>query len=154
MGVRRATTSDLDRLLELWKSMWAVHADQDPRFEASPAAEPVMRAWFESDLENDRAVILVAESGSRIVGFARAMVMENPPVVPAQTFGYLSDLSVEDDARGEGRGTELVKACHEWFRSMGVPYAEVNVAVRNPQSRAFYEKCGYRAFIDRMRLEL
>ncbi len=59
--VRRARTEDLDDLVLLWREMWEFHVPFDPRFEITAAADLVMGKWFEETLQNDRAVLFVAE---------------------------------------------------------------------------------------------
>jgi len=152
--VRRATEADLGRIVELWVEMWRLHAGRDRRFEASPAAPAVVRSWIQGDLGDSRIAVLVAEEGGRVIGFARAYLMENPPVVLETAFGYVSDLAVEAAARGRGAGAELLKACHDWLRGQGIKHVEVNVSIQNSEARSFYERHGYSPFIDRLRAEL
>jgi GNAT superfamily N-acetyltransferase len=152
--IRRATEADLGRIVELWDQMWRFQAMRDPRFEASPAAAAVVHSWVAGDLADDRIAVFVSEEAGGVIGFARAYVMEIPPVVIETTFGYLSDLVVDEAARGRGIGAALVGACHEWLRAMGVRHVEVNVSVRNPEAREFYEGRGYVPFVDRLRAEL
>lgn len=152
--IRRATEADVGRIVDLWDQMWRLEAARDPRLEASPAAPAVVQTWVNGDLSDDRIAVFVAEDRNGVIGFARAYVMENPPVVLETAFGYLADLCVDATARGRGIGTALVAACHDWFRARGLRHVEVNVSVRNPEARRFYERQGYAAFIDRLRVDL
>ena len=47
-----------------------------------------------------------------------------------------------------------MEAAHAWFRSLGIPYVEVNVSVKNELARTFWRKQGYADFLERLRLQL
>ena len=55
----------------------------------------------------------------------------------------LDDVSVKDDRRGRGVGTELVKQLKEQLRHEAVTRIDVAVHVENPAARRFYEKAGF-----------
>jgi ribosomal protein S18 acetylase RimI-like enzyme len=151
--VRRARAEDLDPILRLWREMWDFHAPFDPRFAATPAADRVMSGWIGESLDNPRAAVFVAEADRGVVeGYVLAMILENPPVLPHQFYGYVSEISVRD--RRRGLGTRLLDAVHAWFREHRLPYAEVNVSVRNDVARSFWRRRGYGEFLERLRLEL
>jgi ribosomal protein S18 acetylase RimI-like enzyme len=151
--VRRARTEDVEPIVRLWREMWEFHAPLDPRFEISPAADFVMEKWVEESLQSQRAALFVAEeSPGALEGYCHAMILENPPVVPWQFYGYVSEVAVH--RRREGVGTRLLEAAHAWFREKGLPYAEVNVSVKNPVARGFWRKQGYSEFLERLRREL
>ena len=152
MIVRRARAEDLDALVRLWRAMWDAHAP-DPRFAATPVADRVMSGWIEENLLNPRAAIFVAErSPGAVEGYCLAMILENPPVLPQQFYGYVSEISVDEKSRGTG--ARLLEAAHAWFRENSLPYAEVNVSVRNDGARRFWRRHGYGEFLERLRLEL
>ena len=133
--------------------MWDDHVPFDPRFRATPAAETVMAGWIEENMASTRAAVLVAEQAPGAVeGYCLAMILENPPVLPHQFYGYVSEISVREKRRGTGAA--LLRAAHAWFREQGLPYAEINVSVRNDAARAFWRRHGYGDFLERLRIEL
>lgn len=151
--VRRAKIEDVEPIVRLWREMWEFHVPLDPRFEISPAADLVMEKWIEESLQNPRAAVFVAEqTPGALEGYCHAMILENPPVVPALQYGYLSELAVR--RRREGIGTRLLEAAHAWFREKNLPYVEVNVSVRNAVAGKFWRKQGYGEFLERLRREL
>jgi ribosomal protein S18 acetylase RimI-like enzyme len=151
--IRRARTEDVEPVVRLWREMWEFHSPLDPRFAISPAADLVMEKWIEENLQNPRSAVLVAESApGALLGYCHAMILENPPVVPWLQYGYVSELAVH--GRRRGIGTRLLEAAHAWFREQKLPYAEVNVSVRNAVARSFWRKQGYSEFLERLRREL
>ncbi len=153
MRVRPGRAEDLDQVVRLWRQMWDFHAPLDQRFQATPAAEVVMSGWYREHLHAERSALLVAEeSPGDLEGYCLAVILENPPVVPWQFYGCLSEIAVRRPGRGVGG--LLLGAAHEWFRGKGVPYVEVSVSVMNQGARRFWRRHGYREFLERLRLEL
>ncbi len=140
-------------LVGLWREMWDFHAKTDPRYALSPLAEKVMTAWIEENLRSERSRILIAWEG-KPVGYVTGMILENPPILPWQFYGFVSEIAVTASARRRGVGARLLTELHHWFRAHRLPYVEVNVSVRNALSRSFWGKSGYTDFLERLRLEL
>ena len=139
--------------MRLWREMWEFHLPLDPRFEISPSANIVMAKWIEDALQSDRSAIFVAEEAPGAVeGYCHAMIQEYPPIVLRTRFGYVSEVAVH--RRRQGVGSRLLETAHAWFREKGLPYAEVNVSVKNAVALGFWKKHGYTEKIDRLRLEL
>jgi GNAT superfamily N-acetyltransferase len=133
--------------------MWDFHTPLDPRFQATPAAETVMSGWIEAQMGHERAAVLVAEdTPGELEGYCLAMILENPPVLPWQFYGYVSEISARHPGRGVG--SRLLEAAHAWFREKGITYVEVNVSVRNEVSRRFWRRHGYGEFLERLRRDL
>ena len=57
----------------------------------------------------------------------------------------LDDVSVKEDRRGQGVGTQLLKQLKEELRRANVMRIDVAVHVDNPEARHFYEKLGFSA---------
>lgn len=55
----------------------------------------------------------------------------------------LDDVSVKEDRRGKGVGTELVDQLKDQLRREGVSRIDVAVHMENPDARRFYEKTGF-----------
>lgn len=153
MNVRRARAEDVPALVRLWREMWDYHEKLDPRYEASPLADTVMTAWIADHLRSERCCVFLAEDPEPI-GYVSGMLLENPPVLPTQFFGFISEVAVTEKARRRGVGERLVEEMHAWFREKRVPYVEVNVSVRNAVSRTFWRKRGYTEFLEHLRREL
>ena len=55
----------------------------------------------------------------------------------------LDDVSVKDDRRGKGVGTELMERLKDQLRKEKVTRIDVAVHMENPDARRFYEKAGF-----------
>ena len=151
MLTRRATMGDLDAVVALWREMWDFNARLDPRMSASPVADSIQRGWIGDHLESERSLVLVAQDGRDVVGYALATILENPPIVMHQFYGYVAEMAVAAARRRSGVGTLLLDGVHAWFRTKGLPYAEVTASARNQVSRGFWRKQGYSDFVERLR---
>ncbi|MHC4608015.1 MAG: GNAT family N-acetyltransferase [Planctomycetota bacterium] len=155
MVVRPAASPDVPRIVALWREMWDLHAKLDPpRYVATPAAEQVIDGWVRDSVREDRSVVLVAEDGGEIAGYLLGMILENPPVVPHQFFGYVSELAVAERKRGAGVGRALLAAAEEWFRAQGLSLVELSVSERNEDAVRFWKREGFSDYLLRLRKEL
>lgn len=150
--IRPATVRDIPACVRLWEEMWSYHRALDPRYEVTPMALKVMGAWIGDRIQDPRSIVLVA--GDPPAGYVLGMILENPPIVPWQFYGHISEMAVTAAQRRRGTGAKLLAAAHAWFKSQGCAYVEAQVSVRNPISRAFWRKHGYTDFIERLRIEL
>ena len=151
--IRRARAEDVESIVRLWREMWEFHVPLDPRFEVTAAADVVMEKWIEESLQSSRSALFVAERApGSPEAYCHAMILENPPIVPWQFYGYVSEVAVR--RRRGGLGTRLIEAAHAWFREKGLPYAEVNVSVRNAVARSFWRRQGYSEFLERLHRKL
>ncbi len=100
--------------------------------EADPDAAWQLRAG------SDDRVVIVAESGSRLVGMAsggRAPVDENA--------AGLYSMWVEPAARGSGVAAAIVAAVIDWAREAGYPVMGLGVTTTNARAIALYERLGF-----------
>lgn len=154
MNLRPAVAADIPALVDLWREMWDANRRSDPRLEASPIAESVMAAWMEDQLRSERCRIVVGEAEGRLAGYAAAIIRENPPVVPDQFTGLVTEICVTGTHRRSGLGSRLLEELHLWFRVKHIRQVEVEVSVRNAAARSFWRRHGYGEFIERLRLDL
>ncbi len=63
--------------------------------------------------------------------------------------GYVSELFVEETARGQGAGTELIRAVQAEAKERGCSRLVVlNNRQRESYKRGFYRKCGWEERLD------
>lgn len=55
----------------------------------------------------------------------------------------LDDVSVKEDRRGKGVGSELLEQLKEQLRREAITRIDVAVHLENPSARRFYEKAGF-----------
>ncbi|WP_170317807.1 GNAT family N-acetyltransferase [Paroceanicella profunda] len=103
-------------------------------------AAPHLR-WLEGWVAESGGVILVAESGDTLLGFAVCGIStEGGYHLPERLrrHGEVSDLYVEDPARGRGVGRALLDAAAEAFRSRGLARMTITAMRGNPETVKVY----------------
>lgn len=130
--VRPAREQDLDAIVDLF-----VEVAAEGRWIATelPVDRPRRRQRLSEALHQERAVVLVAEAGGRIVGQLRMDLA-----------GYgVADLGmlVSEGWRGRGVGSALLRAGIDWARGAGAHKIALQVWPHNTAAIALYEKFGF-----------
>jgi len=98
------------------------------------------RERLEAFAEHPRAIGLVAECGSELLGeLTLRAISQRRAVAHVATLG----MSVRADARGQGIGRALLDAALEWAPTAGLTRIELYVYARNLRAIALYEKAGF-----------
>ena len=130
--VRPAREQDLDAIVELF-----VEVAAEGRWigTEAPVDRDRRRRRLAETLAEERAVVLVAEAGGRIVG---QLGME------LARYG-VADLGmlVADGWRGRGVGNALLREGIEWARGAGAHKVALQVWPHNAAAIALYEKFGF-----------
>lgn len=121
---------------------------------------PGDRAW-ERYLEHiadvshraDRASVLVAVDGGRIVGSATVELGEridddDAPLAPDEA--HIRMLGVHPAARGRGAARALMAACFDLARREGRSRVTLHTTHRMKAAQAMYERMGFRRLADRV----
>jgi GNAT superfamily N-acetyltransferase len=150
--IRPAADDDLPALHGLYEEFHGFHVDGLGDRLRVPAAHEVDRAELDTALraliERDDRLLLVADDGGRLVGFAEAYVDEpsrSPFVVPRAS-ATLQSLLVTSAARGTGLGRALVAATEQWAASRGARELHLKTWEFDAGPLAFYESLGYATF--------
>lgn len=150
--IRPATIADAPAVGELWAQLVAFHLELDesmPR-PARRGAQLYARR-IASQVDDPQTCTLVAVVDDRIVGYVMGMLVDLlPDVFEQEMGGFLADIYVQPEYRGQGVGRELVHGLEGWFRQQGLRQYEWYVAARNTAGRAFWQAVGGREVMIRM----
>ncbi|MDW8011156.1 MAG: GNAT family N-acetyltransferase, partial [Sulfolobales archaeon] len=83
------------------------------------------------------SLFLVAECGSRVVGYVVGVVENGDK-------GHLTSIAVDREYRGRGLGKSLIREFEVRIKSSGVFRVYLEVSVRNEVAISLYKKLGYR----------
>ncbi|HET7824589.1 MAG TPA: GNAT family N-acetyltransferase, partial [Anaeromyxobacter sp.] len=100
--------------------------------------------WLGKELANPRAAVLVAMSGSEVVGYAYGRIEPRDWNTLRDRCGVGVDLWVEPRARGGGVGARLVEALADALADLGAGRVVIDVAARNPEAARLFERLGFR----------
>ena len=156
MIIRRARPDDTASIGALWLELVAYHRQLD---EAMPVAADDGVHRYESrigsQIDDPYSCVLVAEADGQVVGYVTAMIVDMlPDVFLAESTGFLGDIYVQPDRRGQGIGRDLVQAVKDWLRARGVHNLEWYVAAENADGLRFWRAMGGRAIMLRMQTRI
>ncbi len=144
--IRDATPEDRPALARMMQGLnqfeGAITGDR--LTDAENAAKHV--SYLEDVVMDDGGCVLVADLGGAAVGFLVAFIEEDDGhylKLEARKHGYISDLFVEDAARGKGVARALIAKAENLFREMGIKKMQIGVLAANEGARTVYEKAGY-----------
>lgn len=130
VAVRNSVSSDW---LRLWPLLRAMGTAED---------EETGRATYDALVGDARWLIVVAESGGDLVGYAAAQ--DYGPRLRATSagrFGRLHDVYVVKDYRRQGVGRSLMRAVESWA---AVRVSFLHWQAHHERAAPFYERLGYR----------
>lgn len=126
--VRRATPADAEAIARLLTQL------------GYPTAAPDVPRRVERLMAGDRAVILLAERDSLVIGLATAHILcvLNRP----RDVAWITALVVDEAARGSGVGRVLVEAVEGFARQSGCERLSVTTQAHRTDAHAFYLRVG------------
>ena len=156
-AVRRATRFDMPAVAQLAASLVRFHHQLDPRrFLCLEPLEPGYERWLTHELDNPKAVVLVAETPPHphapahahkppaILGYAYGRMEPRDWNALLDTAGVLHDLYVADNARTQGVGAALVNTIARELKTLGAPHIILHTATQNAAAQRLFEKLGFR----------
>lgn len=152
--IRTANAHDVDAIGELWLQLLAYHRQIDPENMPEPAPDGARRYAVRvgDSLDDTHTRVFVAEDDGRVVGYVMGVIVDMvPETFIAARSGFLADIYVLSDYRGQGVGRALVEAFRGWLQGRGVTHYEWFVAEKNAEARAFWQKVGGIDVMIRMR---
>ena len=128
---RKAEMTDSQRIGELYKEMLRnVYQAED--------ADESENGQFDKFFSGSEDLIYVAQFQNEVVAFLAIEVYREAGYV------YLNDLSVTEEYRGKGIGTQLIRMAEDYSRSLGIPAIVFHVEKINERAHQLYRKLGYR----------
>lgn len=156
VSVRPAKPGDLQAIGRLGALLVRVHHEFDPqRF--IPATSDTERgyAWFiGTQLEEPKAVVLVAERGGDVIGYTYAGIEGRDYMALRGPAGALYDIVVDPQHRERGIGRMLLDATLAALKELGAPRVVLSTADRNEAARKFFAHAGFRPTMIEMTREL
>lgn len=114
------------------------------------------RTWDEYEVveffTGDSDLCLVADDGTKIVGFVLATTIEKRR--SAWKYGYLVWIGVDEEYRGRNIGTRLFKEFLSLMEENRVRMLLVDIEAENEEAGAFFKKMGFHSPQDHIYLSL
>jgi GNAT superfamily N-acetyltransferase len=137
--------SDAGAIAELLRALgWFPHLKSEP-FETT--RQRIASRLSLCHLNDSHSAYVAEESVGGVMGYATVHWM--PTLFLSGPEGYVSELFVEERARGQGAGTKLVQAVQEEAKERECSRLVVlNQRRRESYKRGFYRKCGWEERLD------
>lgn len=137
MEIRQATEADIEPIEQVARETWETDY---PDILHRETIEEEVEEWYNDDqleieLEEEDAILLVAEIDGEVVGFTHA--------VRRRRTGYILRVYTSPDHRGEGVGSELLTKARDVLLTRGVDNVRAMVLAENEPGNAFYESFGF-----------
>lgn len=147
-SIRIARPTDADALAKL---RYALRASTGRATE--PKADFIKRCatWMEGHLKTDAWRCWVAEDNHELIGAVWVQLVEKipNPRAEAENHAYLTNFYIQEQARGRGIGSQLLRATLDWCQEH-----DVHAVILWPtdRSRRLYERYGFAVRDDIMEL--
>jgi ribosomal protein S18 acetylase RimI-like enzyme len=154
--IRPAAPADLPALGRLGALLVRLHHDFDPQrfLAATPGTERAYAAFLGTQLAEPDIVVLVAERGGAVLGYAYAGVEGTDYMALRGPAGALYDLVVDPAHRRQGVGRMLLEAALAALAERGAPRVVLSTAERNEPAQRLFARAGFRRTMIEMTREL
>lgn len=151
LRIREATRDDRDPTGRLWQELMDFHIRLSPkRYALADGALETWLTYFDACRADEDRLVLVAEAGTELVGYAICALATRPPIFKELRQGAIHDMCVAESWRRRGVGRRLCQSVLDWFRERDLDTSEVSVSAVNPVSQAFWRDMGFEPDIVRM----
>ena len=154
--IRRATSADVAAIGRLGALLMRVHYEFDrERFMAPGAQAEEGYGWFlGSQIDDEEALVLVAERDGEVVGYLYAGIEPRNWKELRERAGFVHDVLVHAESRGSGIAEALMEEAFAWMREQTVPRVLLWTAAPNDRARRLFERLGFRPTMIEMTREL
>jgi ribosomal protein S18 acetylase RimI-like enzyme len=154
--VRRATPADLTTLGRLGTLLVEAHHCFDPQrfMEPGPGTERGYARFLGTQIDGPDAVVLVAERGGAVIGYAYATVEGANYNALRGPAGVLHDLVVDPAHRGAGTGRALLAGAVAALAALGAPRVVLHAAEGNEAAQRLFATSGFRRTMVEMTREV
>jgi len=144
--IRRATPADEAALGRLGAALMRTHYsfDRDRFLAPGEHAEAGYGRFLASQLQDDDAVVLVAERDGTVIGYVYAAIEPLSWKELRDRAGFVHDVLVDADVRGAGIGARLVEAAADWLVAHDVPRVMLWTSEQNTAAQRLFARLGFR----------
>jgi GNAT superfamily N-acetyltransferase len=153
LRIRGAMAADVPRVESGWRALYVLQREQGMTMTMPPDAFAQWSASMVPGLGRFTNVFL-AEANGALGGFLAARLRRAAGWFGGAPVGFVSEVWVEEAARGAKVGEGLVRAAEDWFRGQDVKRVELQVMLANTPARKLYAKLGWRDELLQMATDL
>ncbi|GAB4297765.1 MAG: hypothetical protein Kow0090_13070 [Myxococcota bacterium] len=146
--IRRAVMEDVPALVKMQEILFKRLNELSRNITLTLAADarPFLEAHFESRLESQSELILIAEADGRTAGMACGVINYTPELLPNMT-GYIRDVWVYPEFRRRKIATKMHNELIKFFKSRNVMRFTLSYIIGNDPAAKLWEGLGYKPFL-------
>ena len=148
--IRKATLADLDVLYLFEQNI--IRAERP--FDQTLDRDPINYYDLKELIGMDDAIVLLAESGTRIIGSGFGHIRAAKPYLGHSHYAHLGFMYTDPDYRGRGVNKAIVQRLTDWARSKKMTESRLTVYNDNISAIRAYGKVGFKKHILEMRMDL
>jgi GNAT superfamily N-acetyltransferase len=153
--IRPAIAADQQALGRFGGALMRQHHDADPRrFIQVEHPETGYGRFLVSQLTNPESAVLVAERAGEVVGYVWAEIEGVSWKDLRGPCGFVHDIFVDEHARREGAGRQLLHAAVDWIRTQGRTQVVLWTKTRNDHAQNLFARLGFRYTMTEMTLDV
>ena len=135
--IRKATENDFDKVYPLFEQLW-------PNKEIDRGA---LRIVFNRGVNSNTDELLCLDYANELIGFCAYAIVNN--LWQAGYISYMYAMVVDENHRGKGFGTMLIKESIKDSKEKGLKRLELDSGFHREKAHEFYIKLGFekRAFL-------
>jgi ribosomal protein S18 acetylase RimI-like enzyme len=132
--IRPARPEDLEPLVVLLQELFQIEKDFIPN-------PTLQRNGLKQLLNEDRAIILIAESCGEVAGMCTVQTLIS--TAEGGPAGVLEDMIVTARLRRQGIGRTLIEVAEKWAKEHGLTRLQLLAESDNEAALSFYERTGW-----------
>lgn len=153
MKIREAAAADIPAIIALNDEVHGIHVRLFPDV-FKPIETAALAEWFDSWLDDDDTLILVAEDASGLVAYITLRKEERPAHLFARSrrCAYIDQVCVTEKRRGQGIFQALLEGARAIARQWGMSRLELDVWSDNTAARNAFMRSGFQPYFEKMKL--
>jgi ribosomal protein S18 acetylase RimI-like enzyme len=153
--IRKATIDDHQGVIKYAIQLVYQHQNFNSfRFVEFENHEQQLFDFFEEQISNPKAVVLVVEVENEIVGYSFIRLEESSFVDIAPESVWLHDIYIDESVRGMGAGKLLLDASIDAAKKLGSQVLMLQVAAQNEFAKKLFEANGFKVTTYEMMMNL
>lgn len=158
--IRKARLKDLYEIVEIWKRFMDQQRElgremgEDLLPEMKENAPEIFSKYISSSIRSRHGFVLVLEDSGKVRGYMLSRIQKNIPVFDREYVGYVSDIFIEEQYRGQEISSKIWELTLDWFKSKGIKEISIRVLFCNPTAHDIYAHWGFKDVLREMRLDL
>jgi ribosomal protein S18 acetylase RimI-like enzyme len=145
--IRTASANDVETLHAFEQGV--INAERD--FDVTIKKNNTFYYDLKAMLRDPDVKILVAQSGTEIIGCGYARIENAKPFFVYNRYSYLGFMYVKPEYRGKGVNQKIIEALQQWSLEKGIAELRLQVYNENIAAIKAYEKAGFLKLIIEMR---